>query len=106
MSERKFYASDAYDNHGEPWHTMDATNARDAAEEYAWGLGMEPDPTGEFGEDLVYVIEASEDDECPEEWGDPEERGWPLTVHAQWCFRIVRVRHDGVDLEEVSDATR
>ena len=101
MSDHKFYASDTEDNHEEPWHPTDATSARDAAEEYAWGYGIEPDPTGKIGKDLVYVIEASEDDEVPDGWGDVEERGWPLTEHGRWCFRIVGVRTDGVELEEV-----
>ena len=102
MSDHKFYASDAEDNHEDPWQPQDgATTAREAAEFYAWEQGMEPDPTGEFGEDLVYVIEASKDGEVPDGWGDVEERGWPLTEHGRWCFRIVGVRTDGVELEEV-----
>lgn len=96
----RFYASDAEDNHGAPWTPTDADSARGAAEEYAWDNGMEPDPTGEHGEDVVYVIEASEDEEIPEDW-NVEQLGTPLTEHGSWRFRVVRVRSDGIDVEEL-----
>lgn len=102
MGDRHFYASDSYDNHEAPWTPMDADNARDAAIEYAWTNGMEPDPTGEWGEDRVYVIEASEDDEIPDGW-DKEAQGRPLTVYGRWCYRLVAEVPGGFEVEEVSD---
>lgn len=67
-----------------------ATGAREYANEHGLDVG-----------DLVYVIEASEDRTVPKGWGDPEEQGWPLTVHRTWEFRVVSVDDGDCVIEEV-----
>lgn len=98
MTDRLLYASDAEDNHEDPWadgwdpaRCDAATGARKYAEEHGLGAG-----------DHVYVIEASEADRADTD--DPEEHGWPLVVHQTWHFIVVAETDDSITVEEVPHA--
>jgi len=89
---RLLYASDAEDNHEEPW--LDgwdpalcdaATGAREYAEEHGLDAG-----------DHVYVIEASA-------YGEPDSEGHhELAVHRTWRFVVTVATDDATEIEEVA----
>lgn len=97
MADRHLYASDAEDNHEEPWTNgwdpliCDAeTGAREYAEEYGLDVG-----------DHVYVIEASHDTD--HEYAADEDRPIPLDVHRTWRFVVTVATDAGCVVEEVVD---
>jgi hypothetical protein len=87
------YANDSEDG---TFYACDADEPQEAAEEYAWGYGIEEG-------DSVYVVRATE--RLPEEGDDLDaDAECALDVTHRWRFRVVSCRNDGVDLEEVIDA--
>jgi len=95
---RMLYASDAEDNHEDPWTNGwdpamcdPLTGAREYADEHGLDVG-----------DHVYVIEASADTD--HEYYDDEDRPIPLNVHRTWRFVVTVATDDGVQVEEVANA--
>lgn len=96
MADRHLYASDAEDNHEEPWtdsYDPGECEPADVAKWYAEENGLNVG-------DHVYVIEASEAERPDTD--DPETDGWPLDVHRTWSFVVAVATDAGCVVEEVA----